>query len=121
MSNGLSNEGNDFSTVRDLVKKKSYHEWEVCFCTSAPISNNSLAAIVVTIEYSIKVCAQLLSPIWLFATLWTVAWKPIRIQLHLSMSFKEISDTKGIFHAKMGTIKDGNGMDLTEAEDIKKS
>ena len=29
--------------------------------------------------------------------------------------FKKISDTKGIFHAKMGTIKDGNGMDLTEA------
>ena len=37
------------------------------------------------------------------------------------MSFKGISDTKGIFHAKMGTIKDGNGMDLTEAEYIKKS
>ena len=34
--------------------------------------------------------------------------------------FKKISDTKGIFHAKMGTIKDRNGMDLTEAEDIKK-
>ena len=34
--------------------------------------------------------------------------------------FKEISDTKGIFHAKMGTIKDKNGIDLTEAEDIKK-
>ena len=34
--------------------------------------------------------------------------------------FKKIRDTKGIFHAKMGTIKDGNGMDLTEAEDIKK-
>ena len=33
--------------------------------------------------------------------------------------FKKISDSKGIFHAKMGTIKDGNGMDLTEAEDIK--
>ena len=33
--------------------------------------------------------------------------------------FKEMSDTKGIFHAKMGTIKDRNGMDLTEAEDIK--
>ena len=29
-------------------------------------------------------------------------------------------DTKGLFHAKMGTIKDGNGRDLTEAEDIKK-
>ena len=34
--------------------------------------------------------------------------------------FKEIRDTKGTFHAKMSTIKDRNGMDLTEAEDIKK-
>ena len=34
--------------------------------------------------------------------------------------FKKIRDTKGKFHAKMGSIKDGNGMDLTEAEDIKK-
>ena len=34
--------------------------------------------------------------------------------------FKKIRNTKGIFHAKMGTIKDRNGMDLTEAEDIKK-
>ena len=34
--------------------------------------------------------------------------------------FRKIRDTKGIFHAKMGTIKDRNGMDLTEAEDIKK-
>ena len=34
--------------------------------------------------------------------------------------FKKIRDTKGIFHAKMGLIKDRNGMDLTEAEDIKK-
>ena len=34
--------------------------------------------------------------------------------------FKEIRDTKGTFHAKMGTIKDRNGMDLTEAENIKK-
>ena len=34
--------------------------------------------------------------------------------------FKEIRDTKGICHAKMGSIKDRNGMDLTEAEDIKK-
>ena len=33
--------------------------------------------------------------------------------------FKKIRDTKGIFHAKMGSIKDRNGMDLTEAEDIK--
>ena len=34
--------------------------------------------------------------------------------------FKRIRDTKGTFHAKMSTIKDRNGMDLTEAEDIKK-
>ena len=34
--------------------------------------------------------------------------------------FKKIRDTKGIFHAKMGSIKDRNGMDLTEAVDIKK-
>ena len=35
--------------------------------------------------------------------------------------FKKIRDTKGTFHAKMGTIKFRNGMNLTEAEDIKKS
>ena len=34
--------------------------------------------------------------------------------------FKKIRDTKGTFHAKIGLIKDRNGMDLTEAEDIKK-
>ena len=34
--------------------------------------------------------------------------------------FKKIRDTKGTFHTKMGTIKDRNGVDLTEAEDIKK-
>ena len=34
--------------------------------------------------------------------------------------FKEIRDTKGTFHAKIGTIRDRKGMDLTEAEDIKK-
>ena len=34
--------------------------------------------------------------------------------------FKKIRDTKGIFHRKMGSIKDRNGMDLTEGEDIKK-
>ena len=34
--------------------------------------------------------------------------------------FKKIRDAKGTFHAKMGTIKDRNGMDLTEAEEIKK-
>ena len=35
-------------------------------------------------------------------------------------SLQQIKDTKGTFHAKMGLIKDRNGMDLTEAEDIKK-
>ena len=34
--------------------------------------------------------------------------------------FKKIKDTKGTFHTKMGSIKDRNGMNLTEAEDIKK-
>ena len=34
--------------------------------------------------------------------------------------FKKIRDTKGTFHAKLGTITDRNGMDLTEAEDIKR-
>ena len=34
--------------------------------------------------------------------------------------FKKIRDTKGTFHAKMGSIRDRNGLDLTEAEDIKK-
>ena len=34
--------------------------------------------------------------------------------------FKKMRDTKGTFHAKMGTIKDRNGRDLTEAEDVKK-
>ena len=34
--------------------------------------------------------------------------------------FKKITDTRGIFHAKMGSIKDRNGMDLTDTEDIKK-
>ena len=34
--------------------------------------------------------------------------------------FKKIRNTKGTFHAKMGSIKDRNGMDLTEAEDVKK-
>ena len=38
----------------------------------------------------------------------------------ISDLFKKIRDTKGTFHAKMGTTKDRNGMDLTEAEDIKK-
>ena len=43
----------------------------------------------------------------------TVEWE------RLEILFKKIRDTKGTFHAKMGTIKDRKGMDLTEAEDIK--
>ena len=38
----------------------------------------------------------------------------------LDISSKKIRDTKETFHAKMGTVKDRNGMDITEAEDIKK-
>ena len=38
----------------------------------------------------------------------------------ISNLFRKLRDTKGTFHAKMGTIKDRNDMDLTEAEDIKK-
>ena len=41
-------------------------------------------------------------------------------QEELRDRFKKIRDTKGTFHTKMGTIKDGNGMALTEAYDIKK-
>ena len=44
----------------------------------------------------------------------TIEWE------RLTGLFKKIRDTKGIFHAKMRSIKDRNGMDLTEAEDIKK-
>ena len=36
------------------------------------------------------------------------------------LEIKKVRDNKGIFHTKMGTIKDRNGMDLTETEDIKK-
>ena len=43
----------------------------------------------------------------------TVEWEKTR-------DLKKSRDTKGIFHVKMGTIKNRNGMDLTEAEDIKK-
>ena len=39
----------------------------------------------------------------------------------LEISSRKITDNTGTFHAKMGSIKDRNGMDLTEAEDIKKS
>ena len=44
----------------------------------------------------------------------TIEWE------RLEISSKKIRDKKGTFHAKMGTVKERNGMDLTEAEDIKK-
>ena len=50
-------------------------------------------------------------------------WKEIEENNRMGKTrdlFKKIRDTKGTFHSKMGTIKDRNGMDLTEAEDIKK-
>ena len=50
-------------------------------------------------------------------------WKDIEENNRMAKTrdlFKKISDTKGTFHAKMGSIKYRNGMDLTEAEDIKK-
>ena len=50
-------------------------------------------------------------------------WKEIEGNNRMGQTrdlFKKIRDTKGIFHAKMGSIKDRNSMDLTEAEDIKK-
>ena len=46
----------------------------------------------------------------------TIEWERLTRDL-----LKKIRDTKGTFHAKMGTIKDRNGMDLIEAEDIKKT
>ena len=42
-------------------------------------------------------------------------------RMEKTSDLKKIRDTKGTFHAKMGSIKDRNGMDLTEAEDIKKN
>ena len=50
-------------------------------------------------------------------------WKEIEENNRMGKTtslFKKVRDAKGTFHAKMGTIKDINGMDLTEAEDIKK-
>ena len=50
-------------------------------------------------------------------------WKEIEENNRMGKTrdlFKNIRNTKGTFHAKMGSIKDRNGMDLTEAEDIKK-
>ena len=56
-------------------------------------------------------------------TRWTFVGKIIEENSRMGKSrdlFKKIRDTKGTFHAKTGSIKDRNGMDLTEAEDIKK-
>ena len=85
-SNGLSNAGNTFWAVGDLVKKKFHHEWEVYFGTSTPTSINLLVAIVVTTECSIKVwlpvsmkfcnsfsSVQWLSRVQLFVIPWTAA------------------------------------------------
>ena len=47
-------------------------------------------------------------------------WRKTTEWERLEISSKKIRDNKGTFHAKMGTIKDSNGMDLTEAEDTKK-
>ena len=46
-------------------------------------------------------------------------WRKIRMR-KIKDLLKKIRDTQGIFHAKMGTINERNGMDLTEAKDIKK-
>ena len=51
----------------------------------------------------------------------TYQCKEIEENNRMKNVFKKIRDTKGTFHAKMGSIKDRNGMDLTEAEDIKKT
>ena len=47
-------------------------------------------------------------------------WRKTTEWERLEISSRKIRDTKGTFHAKMGTIKDRNSTDLTEAEDIKK-
>ena len=47
-------------------------------------------------------------------------YTPLCVQQLASGNLKKIRDTKGTFHVKMDAIKDRNGMDLTEAEDIKK-
>ena len=52
---------------------------------------------------------------------WLQSMGPQRVRHDLLTNVKKIRDTKGTFHAKMGSIKDRNDMDLIEAEDIKKS
>ena len=72
--------------------------------------------------------AKLLRCVKLFVTLWTIAFlsnqcKEIEENNRMGKTrdlLKKIRDTKGTFHAKMGTIKDRKRMDLTEADDIKK-
>ena len=58
---------------------------------------------------------KLVQPLW--RTLWRFLKK---LEIELPYEIKKIKDTKRTFHAKMGSIKDMNGRDLTEAEDIKK-
>ena len=48
----------------------------------------------------------------------TIEWE--RLKRNTRDLFKKIRDTKGTFHAKMGSIKERNGMDLTEAEDVRR-
>ena len=91
----------------------------------------------ITMHACMLVCS--LSHVQLFATPWTDRSMPGFSVYHCRLEFahtketeennrmgetrdlfKKIRDTKGTFHAKMGSIKDRNGMDLTEAEDIKK-
>ena len=60
---------------------------------------------------------------WRFVTLYRRQCKEIEENNRMGKTrdiFKKIRDTKGTFHTKMGSVKDRNGMDLTEAEDIKK-
>ena len=58
---------------------------------------------------------KLVQPLW--RTLWRFLKK---LEIELPYEIKKIKDTKRTFHAKMGSIKDRNGLDLTEAEDSKK-
>ena len=51
---------------------------------------------------------------------WSFCLRRRKIRLRANYPLRKIRDTKGTFHAKMGSIQDKNGMDLTEAEDIKK-
>ena len=70
--------------------------WVMCFCV-----------LFTMLMQTLKFCVQM------------VNYKMVELEKTRDV-FKKIRDTKGTFHAKMGSIKGRNGMDLTEAEDIKK-